>query len=189
MTPNDPRRPGRSDGDLDTLLTDFFAREMPAELRDLSDVETSPHSHPRLAAINDRGSSLIETRSASRSTAAALWRPAALALAVLLAVVVFRGGPTGVRPTPPETASAELGATSSREKSENTAATGSREVDYSVTERLEPVERFTYETGTGPVEQRTDVRVTNVSVFEPASGAKVEVELEELNIEIIPIED
>jgi len=51
----------------------------------------------------------------------------------------------------------------------------------------EPLDWQIYETSSGPVEQRTDVAWTNVSYYEPETGANVEWWLPELTIEITPL--
>jgi hypothetical protein len=67
------------------------------------------------------------------------------------------------------------------------ASEAAGEADLEVSSRRQPIERQIYDSGLGPVEQRTDVVWTNVSYYEPETGASVQWSVPELTIEILPI--
>lgn len=167
------------DDRLDALLTDFFRREMPAELR------TARTSRP--AVENARPVRVSSVRSAGNRRA-----PGGVAVIVIsaacLALAVWGtasppGGPSRLADDRPHGRAADA------EPLARTPAAADALVVERVEERLEPVERSMIHTARGPVEQRADLRTTNVSVFDAWTGTTLEVELPELDIQIIPLDD
>lgn len=206
-----PHDTGLSDQQLETLLHDFFRRELPEEMRQFS------------PAGDLRASSFV---SSSRSRSVTLAGFVAVMAAILLTYSVLLTSPAVLREPPrrnntvahrgnkqsPPGRSNLLGepvarpeqtrsfpvvpaATAARSGSfETTSADSSVDtptvpVEYAVIERLDPIERLTYDTSDGPVEQRTDIRTTNVSVFESDSGAQLDLMLSELTIEVVPVKE
>lgn len=173
---------GRSSGreeHLDELLVDFFAREMPVELRELS--PTRP-AHNGVQLPSDHRLPLVQPEPIAPRTGSAAVRGrsaravslVAVGVVVLVATALFRGTPNETDETPADrTASPETSrpASSFAATPPNASSDGRDEFDG-----------VTYDAATGPLERPT-------SAGHPATGAKIEVELEMLEIEIIPIDD
>ncbi len=158
------------DQQLDVLLTDFFLNELPEELRDL----------PSGSEVSSTTSMVTRRK---RTAFAPVIGLTVVAATLLLAVLVV-WSPSANRPEQP-----------SHRLVGNTAFAVRPLPERSVDDKppveipLESLMIERYETASGPVEQRTNVRWTNVSVFEPESGAEVEVMIPELSIEIFEIND
>ncbi len=196
MTPSNASRsandrPPMSEAAVEQLLGRFFAREVPADLPRGDDVGSRTfgsvppvvvHASSLAQTSTERSSSL---RPAARSSSGAVSIVAAAA--VLLAVIaLFRGSPRidGMARTRPTGTSVR-----SSSVADSAAPAESNIGGLSVSERIEPVETFRFDSEHGPVEQRSERRITNVTVMDPETGSRVELELPELTIEIIPIKE
>ncbi len=153
---------------IESLLSEFYEAEMPPGLR----VEAS-----RAPAITGR-----------RPVAASGTRPIAalaglIAVAICLAAVVGPLWRQGLTPSAPSTALApqQIGPGDSN--------TPESVVESFVSETEQPIERLRYDTETGPVEQRTNLRWTNVSIRDQESGEDVELMIPELQIDVFPIDE
>ncbi|MEX0701613.1 MAG: hypothetical protein WD069_05895 [Planctomycetales bacterium] len=186
-----------SDERLDALLGEFFRQEMPVELR-----QPQPAFRPRTAisrpafaaprpaaAVAPASARPVSVKRTPGAAAGLVVAAVCLAMAVVLTVGTSsrdsrRDGGTMVesRSGIPREAASPIAA------AEKLVADGEFVVER-VEERSQPVDRTTFQTSRGPVEQRTDLRTTNVSVFDAQTGTRVEFEVPELSIEIIPIED
>lgn len=180
-----------SDELVERLLREHFARVMPAEFRAPAGSENSGGNAP----------TVLRTLPPSKRFAGRAIVGVATAALVLIAaglLIQFPGAPVPDRRSAATSDSAPAsGAADEPARAKHLAGDsplivlpteGGRSVEYSVTERDEPVETFRMETEHGPVEQRSRRKITNVSVIDPETGEKVEVELPELTIEIFPIE-
>ena len=167
---------GRSswrDQELDALLYDFFRNELPEELRGLP-------SHPETPPMTST------PRRREQTALALVIGLTAVAASLLLAVSALWSPPVNRTGASPHrfvrTVVPAGGSLAERSEIEDPSNAGSpAPMEQLVIER--------YDTATGPVEQRTNVRWTNVSVFEPESGTEVDVMIPEVNIEVYEIED
>jgi len=173
MTRSDRNSSSLDDAQVEEILHRFFAREVPAEFR----TEVAP-------AEPERPATRVSERPA-RSWAL----PGVAALAIMLAASALwiatvrgphdAGGPPVVIHADPLPVDQPLGS----------GAAAMRPVAYSLSESVKPVESLRYDSATGPVEQRTRLNTTNVSIFEPETGELLELTVPELVIEIFPIDD
>jgi hypothetical protein len=168
---------------LDVLLEDFFRHELPEELRDLP-----PRSRTSLAAnswdLEYLGDSKRNVR--NQTGFAPVIGLAAVAVVLLLAVSALWVPSVNRTGQSPERFAGPVGPAAGLQPERS----GADELPYEVwPSPLESLVVERYETATGPVEQRTNLRWTNVSVFEPESGTEVEVIIPELSIEIFEIDD
>ena len=167
---------GRSswrDQELDALLYDFFRNELPEELRGLPSHSETP-------------SMTSSPRRREQTALALVIGLTAVAASLLLAVSALWSPPANRTGASPDqfvgTVVPAGGSLAKRSETEDPPSGGSpAPMEQLVIER--------YDTATGPVEQRTNVRWTNVSVFEPESGTEVDVMIPEVNIEVYEIED
>lgn len=174
------------DANVDTLLREFFDREMPAELRGRSDLP--PRARPKIARAPGREKS--EWPALTVLAGYLLLSAAALSLPLFpssdgsqhsaglpVKPVDGEGGP----------ASAQTAASAAASNRLITPDSATAELEVSVSKDIEAIER--YDTVNGPVEQRSKLRIKNVSIYDPETGSKVELTLPELDIEIFPIDD
>ena len=178
-----------SDAALESLLRDFFHDEMPADLRDPPGRTASRTIQAELLrrqpGIGREG--LIAVAASLLMAAAAVWSTTENPNTMPPAVVTT--GPDTQERTE-HTPKIADGSTKSRGLANVDASSSSPPwASVTVTEQDQPVERFTYETQTGPVEQQTTLHWTNLSVYDPESGDHLEIRLPEIMIEIIPIDD
>jgi hypothetical protein len=207
-----------ADARLERLLTAFFEREIPAPLRALGrssePVRSKPvRSNPPAPARHQTVVATLPSETprvpSRRAGLGVITAAAAVVGAGLLLVSMPRSDFEIARTERASRAGADSAGSSSVAASSADRSSGSREatrpqsskpeapvviparegsIEYSVTERDEPVETRFLETEHGPVEQRSRRRITNVSVIDPETGNKVEVEFPEVQVEIFPIE-
>jgi hypothetical protein len=186
MNPRDHEETAWSDAEFDALLTAFFRNEMPHELRTLPE-PTAPQPTVSGRPRHQAGAyGLLAAASLGLLWAgAALWSP--------------RTSPTDVAQVeekPSNQASrVEQSMPPANGLDSRSPATRVLLPEESppvlhqfVGDGLEPTERVEYQTSQGPVEQRTGVRWTPVSVRDAASGNQVEIMLPEVMIEVYPLE-
>ena len=147
---------------IESLLSEFYEAEMPVGLR----AEAS-----RVPAVST---------SVARPIAAL---GGLVAAAICLAVVVGPLWRQGLTPTAPS-AVAEPEQLGPGESNRSGSV-----VESFVSETEQPIERLRYDTETGPVEQRTNLRWTNVSIRDQESGEDVELMIPELQIDVFPIDE
>lgn len=174
----DHGRTSESDARLDSFLTEFYRRELPDELSCVSDrpLRSVPAAIVEPGYVRRRG----------------LVGAAIVAASLLAAFSAFRTHTD--RNQPPHPTVVDGNRTNVSPPHEPVVAPSptvkpTETAGYSVSERTVPIERFQYDTSDGPVEQRTKLKTTSVSIIDPQTGAKVEVTLPELTIEIFPIDD
>ena len=181
---NDIERGRRAPGEtgLDHLLRDFFESEMPFELR--------RHTGAQQRASGDPADPSLRTGWRRKRT---LWGLTAVA-ACLLVVVAALSLPLSTREADSSRSTAARPSTDSANETApplvdapSPVETAVPELEVTVFEDSEVIEY--YETADGPVEQRSKLRIRNVSIYLPQSGSKVDVTLPELDIEIFPIKD
>ena len=186
----EPQSLSWSDDDVDALMTSFFERELPDALRE-SESPAPAAVQPGFARVSTAGAQQAgvngraaapDSRHVRRLRSRAGLAAASLAL---VAVLVLIAGPP----------------LSSRQAGHPATDTGDRSVDRvhdadafassGDADNERPASRGSAGSGAdqGPVELRTIKGTTNVAVEEPQPDAKVEVKLDELNIEIIPIDE
>lgn len=179
MNTCDTPRPDSSDWEFEGLLKEFFRREMPVELRELP-------TAPEMSFTTIRKP--VEQSGRPQSAyPAALLGLVAVAMSLMLAAAALWSPSTkrDVRVSTKDATKTEAPTPTPREQAVDVNAP-IHIVGPSVVESL-LIER--YDTPDGPVELRTNVRWTNVSVFEPDSGTEVELMFPELEIEIFGIDD
>lgn len=179
MNIRESSRSDSSDWEFDALLEEFFRRELPVELRELPAAPQMPFTTIRKP-VEQSG------RPQSASPAALLGL-AAVAMSLMLAASALWSPSTGrdVRVTTIETTKTETSTETALRQAVGVNAP-IQIVGPSVVESL-LIERF--DTPDGPIELRTNVRWTNVSVFEPESETEVELMFPELEIEIFGIDE
>jgi hypothetical protein len=150
---------------MDALLKEFFAREVPAELRQTADV-------PRLVSVRTAAHKHHQRQSG--------WLGLSVVAGSLLTMTILLSQP----PSPPQVDSvpAELVANSVEVKPEavDIVAAEGANVDGQDTSDVE-----IFDKANGPVEQR----IKNVLILDPDAGTGVDMLLPELDIEIFPIDD
>lgn len=149
-----------SEQELDQLLHEFFAQEVPREL-----------AEPR-PALSVRVAPPETSPQRSRSAAAAV-----AAMACVLGIVAFLA-----RSNSPASPSAPV----ATEAQPETPTTTSPLPDW---DNGEIIERKTLLTEQGPVEERSHLKYRRVTVEDPETGRKVEVLLPELEIELRPLDE
>ena len=205
MSTFDQKHHNLGDRQLETLLRDFFEGELPAELGELDDAPLVRRStQPAAVDISVAEKPVFETPLRSRwATRAARLLGAAVAVAgvLFLAWNVVPALPPHVDQTPVTqqqvaegsrpTASSTI--TAANAQSRKTIAPREllsnvpfppQSVNYSVSENISLLGSSKYVTQQGPVEQRTQLRTTSVSFYEPKSGSQVLFTLPEIEIEI-----
>jgi len=213
MSTFDPRSPEPEDREVDRLLHEFFAGELPERLRQLPDGATHPtvlHSPaglaPRpaarrampialaVAALLVVGAALVLYRPARPpENNAAQIRPAPQAETPAVAVESPREAPAAAA-TQPAAAASEPAADESIAENDRGGASDSaavpirRGINYSRSDNVASLERRTYATQQGQVEQQTHLRTTNVLFVEPRSGSQIELTLPELEIEVVAVQ-
>jgi len=173
-------RTSQSDDRLDSFLTEFYHRELPDELSAVSD-----------RSVRSAKAAIIETPRLGRR---GLIGTAIVAASLLAAFSAFQIDTNPDQPSHPTVADVQRAEMRQHPGdapvvAPHPAARTAETAGYSVSERTTPIERFQYDTSDGPVEQRTNLKTTSVSIIDPETGAKVEVTLPELTIEIFPIDD
>ncbi|MEX0716661.1 MAG: hypothetical protein WD066_08745 [Planctomycetaceae bacterium] len=157
-----------NDERLDALLTDFFRREVPEELRHprhaAQPVRSAATARPVVATVAPRAASAPADR-APGSAAGIVVSAVCLAMAVVLT--------WGTVPRPGFHDSTGATADGRGESAMETVRSGDAPVPGS----------------RAPVESGTDVRSRTVPVSGGIDGTTIESELPELDVEIIPIED
>jgi hypothetical protein len=181
MSEHGSNRDAMGDAEVETLLVDFFQREMPSGLGEFSGSAMRTNRKP----------SRVEPSAERPTTPVAQPGRAAgvgvVAVAVCLGVAlmaVFSPGPKDQIVNDGELKKADRDATESL-------------VVEAVEEPREPAKPATFETTDGPVELRNERPITNVRLFHSKSGTNADVEfpgIEEvefpgIEIEIIPIDD
>lgn len=199
-----------SDEQVEALLVDFFRRETPVEWREPLRNGGSPPAPPRNhSAAGERRPVLIASSGASSSSGTGAKAPTLLVtgLALLLAASLTLNGPAedGESPTVQSAGTASDLASSSGSRQRAAAADHDEDgaaapvaigesrrgpLPFAIADdRVESEERMQYDTAEGPVEQRMERRIRNVSIYDPETGSRLEVTIPEVTIEIFPIED
>ena len=187
MTDGRRRRPSWDDEDLDRLLRDFFALEMPAEFRSPA-AEASASSAWRSARTTAPAESVVPGRWRHRAPHGLA--AAALVLLAAASTVLF----PGTRRAAPE----------GEEITDNVPRVEEGSPDSGEPDPLVPIVVEVFppdeqspvfvvherrETADGPVELRIEKRTEKVEYVDPATGAAVEMEFPEFEIEVYPIEE
>ena len=175
MNKNKSGKHTSSDANMDALLKEFFDKEMPAELRGQTEMPLAVSRH----------GSRSEVRTADSRKAG--WLGLSVGGGCLLTVVVALSLPSSQQLTDSDPSVALPAVSDSTDSSGHAEATAVDIDSSGTTDGVEVVER--YDTVNGPVEQRSKLRIKNVSIYDPETGSKVELLLPELDIEIFPIED
>lgn len=176
MRRNDARLPSPEEAEFDELLRDFFAGEMPAEMRRFDGDAPEPHV---------RGNSVASPRGRH----AAFVQLSAVALCLLLAGFALWVSTNRRNNPAPVDSIVDSHDAPAPDVMPNLAQHADRPAGFSLSEKVEPVESLTYDTINGPVQQRTNLKTTNVSFIEPGTGDLLELTVPELTIEIFPIDD
>lgn len=177
MSEHETDQNAMSDTDVETLLFDFFQREMPSRLSAFPGATLPQKSVPRPV---------------ERATVpvAQPGREAGVGVVVVTVCLVI-ALTTVFSPDPNQ----HVGDDRDSGKPERNAAVASPDdvteglVIETIEEHREPAERATFDTTDGPVEMRIERPITNVTLFDRESGTNVEVEFPGIEIEIIPIDD
>lgn len=149
-----------ADAQVERLLVNFFSAELPEEFHGRVTVSRAP-------ATPGRPSRPLPAGACVAAAAAVLvlgWAGLQYESGGRTLPVLASAQPAGPKPS----------ATSPPSVSESTPV-----LESTVVER--------YETSSGPVEQRTEIRWSNVSVIEPETGSELEMLLPELSIEVFEI--
>ena len=200
MTQSDREPASCDDANLDALLRAFFAHEMPAALRELP------------AEVEPRSSSPTH-HSTSRRPALVVLVVAATALAACALVAILPQPQritksASVASSTKDVAVNALVADGNGDRNDNAATHGPvAEVvapdplysyaplmlnftgndNYFLAEESTPVERLTYATANGQVEQNTFVNTTNGAFFDPATGQRIVFAFPEISIEVLNV--
>lgn len=183
------------DTNVDLLLREFFEREMPPELRRPPELPR-PASRERANRDTARGVARQKSEWPALTVLAGylLLSAAALSLPLFPSADGSRHSDGGAGKRDGQAASAQTVASSDTTPNRGSTpdrgtepASATAELEVSVSENIEAIER--YDTAGGPVEQRSKLRIKNVSIYDPETGSKVELMLPELDIEIFPIEE
>ncbi len=192
-----------SEDQLDSLLRDFFAAEMPVEVYELADppvVRKAPDVISRPLRTPGRKSAGV-----ARVVGMAMAIAAVLLLAWGVTPVAPPDRPDNLAetPVPPnsrvpsdsiatdvrEDASREVSHADRRSPQYTQFPIPSHAVPYVQSENVALLGPRKYATDQGSVEQRTQVRTTNLSFYEPKSGSQVCLEVPEIEIEILAARD
>jgi len=170
MNTCDTPRPDSSDWEFDALLEDFFCREMPVDLREMPAAPEMPLTTIRKP-----------VEQSGRPQSAAPFGLAAMAISLMLAAAALWSPSTArdVRVTTKATTITKAPTPAAPKQTVDVNAPFRPSVESWVIER--------FDTPDGPVELRTNVRWTNVSIFESDSETEVELMFPELEIEIFGI--
>jgi hypothetical protein len=180
MNQSESQQHGWSDQELEEILQDFFEHELP----DQFDITLAAS-----CSVAD-GSGGPPRRTIRRTAALIAGIVAAVGFVVSLLWV-----PRGTRQTDHRIVIAPILDLPSESVSDHdrpavvvpTMPVAFDDLAVAVYADSEPLDWQIYETASGPVEQRTDVAWTNLSYYEPETGANVEWWLPELTIEITPL--
>ncbi len=175
------RSPLRDD-QMERILEDFFRREMPPALRGVrAELRVELRASTMPATFRGAGAA------GERSRAAGLAGVGATALALCLGAVMLRTSPPQSRTdrSPVATSARPNTATAKGAVGRDRLGDEHRKIGS----RAGGVAPDGLAGEDGPVELRPDQRVRKVWTTDPETGDRVEVELPELTIEIVPIKD
>ena len=181
MNESERRQHILGEDELEQVLRDFYEREVPEEFGSAP----VPHELPRILPDS-------QPQKSTRRTAARV--AAAIGVAgCLLSISITWREPPDVAVAPMAAAPVQSGV-DEQQQGTTTPVRGavpavSDLFDVALFARSEPVDRQIYETADGPVEQRTDLVWTDVSYYEPDSGADVQWSLPTVRIKITPLTD
>ncbi|WP_417381220.1 hypothetical protein [Gimesia sp.] len=204
MKPYDTSGMLENDDELESVLREYFQQEMPPELQELSEV-SDEEFEKRFQQIQTVGNETADPFSSGHQRAyklglltAALCACLAVGLALILfpaeenPVVVDR-----VVPIQPETDNNTPAAITETDDSEVLDSNTLVVVDHGnspmeMTPRIdknvhESIDITLYNTEMGPVEQRTELSWTNITVENPKTGSNVKMSMPELTIDFVPV--
>lgn len=167
MKPFETDPSNRSDEQVEALLRGFFRHELPEEL-------------PPLPAI--------ESRSTPEPSGMVPFRLPRVASALVAAAAVVLLATWALWPGAKPAGDPQSVAVNEEQPAEQSDVAPLGDLEYTVVERFEPLERFVYETDTGLVEQRAEMRWTTLMVYEPNSGDRAVWTVPELTIEVVSVE-
>ena len=190
--------PHWDEAQIDQLLTGFFQQELPEEFRESDDVtsigevaaqperpaQRNGTAPPTLRISSNSASSPVGSSSNMGGLLAVVVSCLGLMLLVMLQVNGPADNETGLTSLPEVPAAPE-------EKAEPLPALAQDNsgVQLKISNGGDPVEKVTYDTREGKVEQRNQRVWTQLEVYDPETGSQTDVMMQELNIEIFPIED
>ncbi|MGH7199877.1 MAG: hypothetical protein ACREJB_04690 [Planctomycetaceae bacterium] len=173
---SEPNRRRISDGELEELLVEFFQKELPAPLRALppgsaTEPATSLAPQPSRRPRRGRRFGII---AAVLGTAAAC----------LLAIVLWPDAPLQDRPIADRAGQDAVPPNDAVARPEPDDANAGPAIR--IAERDLPGATEVVNTEGGPVAFHSAVHVSHVDIIDPATGTRVQYDVHELNIEILP---
>ncbi len=202
MKPYDTSGMLDNDDELEGVLRDFFQQEMPPELLELSDISDEEYES-RFHQVPRPVMAAPEPMRAKRFKLSRL--AAGLCACLVLAIIVFtQFQPAGNVPVannnivqpeqtqPPEPGQDHVYRDSNMIKSETLIAVDhgnkSQEMPHQVAKEVEEsIDITLFNTDQGPIEQRTEISWTNITVQHPETGMNVQMSMPELTIDFIPV--
>ena len=215
MSTFDQKHHNLGDRQIEALLLDFFEEELPAELSELADAPLVRRAPQQAAVAEKVAEKVSDTFSPGTFSPGSRWPTRAarlLGAAVAVAGVLFlawsvvpdsrphahqapapQQQSAGVSRTIPSSASAAANAAAHKTVAPRELLSNfvfpPQSVNYSVSENISLLGSHKYITQQGPVEQRTQLRTTSVSFYEPDSGSQVLFTVPEIEIEILASKD
>lgn len=187
MKPFEAEQNRARDERVEAMLREFFEQELPDELPPLLQARHETTQPPQQPVLRWLAPALTAAAGIAVLAAWGLWSSAANGPAIQ--TVSNADEPPNrhvvglARTQKPKTSKASSVLSEPPPTPKQTDS--STDFAYSIFEAQQPLERFVYDTDSGPVEQRADVHWTTVTVYEPQSGDRTVWSLPELTIEVV----
>jgi|GEM_PF-2351700 len=202
MKPYDTSGMLENDEELESVLREYFQQEMPPELQELPEISDAEYAQ-RFRQINKLGNGSphsFEEKPRRQFKLGMLM--AGLCACLIIGISFIKFQPTTVvpvtqhtitQPKPSQPLERETIPHNSRMmESESLAVIDQGDTSLEMTPQIdksvhESIDITLYNTEVGPIEQRTEISWTNITVQNPKTGTNVEMSMPELTIDFIPV--
>ncbi len=202
MKPFDTSGMLENDEELESVLREYFQQEMPPELLELSDISDEEYEKrfQELPALTNGVPDTFDRKPSRQYKTGLLLLGLCACLIVGISFIQFQPAdqiPVAKQPiTQPEslppTVKNEISRHSHILESESLAVVDQGDTSIEMTPQIdksvhESIDITLYNTELGPIEQRTELSWTNISVQNPKTGTNVEMSMPELTIDFVPV--